>query len=50
MNALIQQLQSLRAENPSSPYASGPILEDFQEIVSKYTILEFNGEKYGVAP
>ena len=50
LNALIQNLQQLRAANPSSPYSSGPIWEDFQTVVDKYTVFEFNGQKYSVSP
>jgi hypothetical protein len=50
VNALIQQLQQLRTENPTAPYSNKPIWEDFQAIVDKYTVFEFNGQKYGVAP
>jgi hypothetical protein len=50
LNSLIQQLQQLRSEDPTGPYSSGPIWEDFQAVVSKYTVLEFNGHKYAVSP
>jgi hypothetical protein len=50
LNTLIQELQALREENPSSPPSSGPIWEDFQMVVSQYTVFEFNGQKYGVIP
>lgn len=50
LNAILAELQKLRLENPDSPYASGPIFEDFQQVVSGYTVFSFNGEKYAVCP
>lgn len=50
LNAVIAELQKLREENPDSPYARGPIFEDFQQVVSGYTVFSFNGEKYAVSP
>jgi phage shock protein A len=48
LNALIAELQKLRTENPDSPYASGPIFEDFQQVVNGYTVFSFNGHQYAV--
>ncbi len=50
VNALIEELQKLREENPDSPLSSGPIWEDRQAIESKYTVFSFDGQKYAVGP
>ena len=48
MNALIVELQTLRTDNPHSPFSKNLIWEDFQFECGGYTILEFNSQKYAV--
>jgi hypothetical protein len=48
LNFFIKELQNLRTENPTGPLSQNLIWEDFQEVLGKYTTLEFLGQKYAV--
>lgn len=50
LNAIIQELQELRSQDPQGPLSKGPIFEDFQQVVSAYTVFSFDGQRYAVSP